>query len=138
MFNKLRDVEYKISLYTRLLLLYVVILVIMCAMSLFIIIQLVNLYKKWRRRQERFKQHTKLETSVSHASTFQNLKRSGDDNTDDELYNNINIEQEEKGYDFEQNLKTIADKYRDNLSKSCSKEEPDPDRAFIDKTYDNY
>lgn len=139
MSKKITDVEFKISFYTRVLLLYLIVFIILGSMCIYITIQLVNLYRKWRRRQNKFKQHTQLDVSEgSNASNFQFLKKSGDNVTDNELYENAKVVEEQSDYNFQNNLKSIVDKYKENVSKSCIKTDVDVDRAFIHKEYDNY
>jgi hypothetical protein len=139
MHKKITDVEFKISFYVRVLLLYFAVFIVLGSMCIYITIQLINMYRKWRRRQDKFKQHTQLDTSEgSGASNFQLLKKSGDNVSDNELYENVKVVEEQSDYDFQNNLKAIVDKYKENVSKSCIKTDIDVDRAFIHKEYDNY
>lgn len=134
------DIDRKISLYSKLLIIYSIATGIVITMCIYLLVRLFKLYKSWRKRQEKFKQHTKLDTSVSIASNFQNMLVMNSGGTQDtEIYNNkISEEIELPEYTFDKNLDSIVESYKTNMGQTCKNTNTDPERAFIQKEYDNY
>lgn len=132
-------IDSKLSLYSRLLFLYFVAAVIILSMCVYLLVQLSKLYRNWRKRQTKFEQHTKLDTSISNTSKFQNiLSINTGGNQDNEIYDNKHIDEDKlPEYKFDKNLDSIAESYKMNAGKVCNSTN-DPERAFIQQDYDNY
>ena len=136
----------KIAIYSKMLVIYVISLIVLLSMSIYLIIRLSKLYKQWRKRQDRFEENIRIDTTDGNSTKFQSmLSMSVKNKDDDEIYKNNGVSSNlEYDYKFDENLNNIVEMYKQNIAsgKTClvknNSSNVDPDRAFIRKEYDEY
>lgn len=136
----------KIAIYSKMLVIYLISVIVLLSMSIYIIVQLTNLYKQWRKRQNRFEENIRIDTTSGNSTKFQSmLSMSVKNKDDDETYKNSGVSSNlENDYKFDENLNNIVEMYKQNVAsgKTCvvadNSSNVDPARAFIRKEYDDY
>ena len=145
-----RSINFKIGLYTKVVSIYTVASIIILMMCAYLIYSLYRIYNNWVKRKRRMKGYVTEKIKQS-AHSLRNLSTGfADSNNDDELYDNTKPQSgKDEYYKFDENINSIILSYK-AASKECNKgdkvkngdvssiKNKDPDRAFIDSSYDNY
>lgn len=151
----LKSVNFKLALYSKITGLYIFTSILLIMMCVYVVYILINLYIKWLGRKKRLESYIKEKLNQSDVSSFNTKVINYGRKEDEEVYSNGTIGKSGNSgnsggvddyYKFDDNINSIITSYK-SAKKDCKDEgkvspeekgDVEPERAFIDPSYDDY
>lgn len=150
----MKSVNYKLLLYSKITGLYIFASVLLVSMCIYVLFVLISLYKKWMGRKKRMESYVKEQINNNDSSLLNSKIINSGKKDDDEVYKGVRRVGDgvDEYYKFDDNINSIISSYKsakkecnDKGSRTeCSKDgendanKTEPERAFIDPSYDDY